>query len=205
MDDRLIAEIKEFILRNSVPTLAEGATLSAEEIRQLGYTPRTLFPVASKSDVAQAETALGFALPLLLKRLFLEISNGIAGFAYDITGLEGGCTVGTATLVEIYNGWKTYDDSQGKPWKPGLLPFCHWGSTIFSCVDCTDSSYSVFTFEDGGVWPEGYALAKFFEMWLKGKVEFSQEGVVIVTREGKHPLTGEKMILSARRRKKPRV
>jgi SMI1-KNR4 cell-wall len=202
MDDRLIAEIKAFVLRHPLPKLAPDAMLSAEDFRKRGYTPRVLFPVASKRDVAKAEAELGFALPPLLTRLFLEVSNGIAGFAYDIMGLQGGCASDSGTLVEGYLSFKAGEEYETGLWKVGMLPFCNWGCAIYSCVDCADASYPVFTYEDSGVWPERYSLPEFFEMWLKGKVLFSQENVEVVTKEGTNPFTAEKMTISGRRRRK---
>jgi hypothetical protein len=176
--------------------------LSAEDFRKLGYTPRALFPVASRRDVLKAEADLGFALPPLITRLFLEVGNGIAGFAYDVMGLQGGCASDSGTLVEAYLSLRAGVEYQTGPWKVGMLPFCNWGCAIYSCVDCADASYPVFTYEDAGVWPEGYSLPEFFQMWLKGKVLFSQENVEVVTQEGTNPFTGKKMTISGRRRRK---
>jgi hypothetical protein len=202
MDDTLVAEIKAFVMRHPPPELVPDAMLTAEDFQKLGYTPRALFPVASKSDVANAEAELGFALPPLITRLFMEVSNGIAGFAYDIMGLQGGCASDSGTLVEAYLSFRAGEDYKAGPWKAGMLPFCNWGCAIYSCVDCADSSHPVFTYEDSGVWPERYSLPEFFEMWLKGKVHFSQENVEVVTREATNPFTGKKMTISDRRRRK---
>jgi SMI1-KNR4 cell-wall len=202
MDERLIADIKAFILRHPPPKLEPDAMLLAEDFLKLGYTPRALFPVASKRDVEKAEVELGFALPPLFRRLFLEVSNGIAGFAYDIMGTQGGCASDSGTLVEAYLSFRTDEEYQTGPWKVGMLPFCNWGCAIYSCVDCADASYPVFTYEDSGVWPERYSLPEFFEMWLKGKVLHSQENVKVVTKEVANPFTGKKMTLSGRRRRK---
>lgn len=202
MDDRIIADIKAFVQRHPPPKLAPNVMLAAEEFRRLGYTPQTLFPVASPAIVAKAEAGLGFALPSMLKRLFLEVSNGIAGFAYDILGLEGGCASDCGNLLDTYREFKTYDESLGTPWMSGLLPICNWGSTIYSCVDCNDSALRVYTHESAEVWPERYTLNEFFEMWLNGKVEFSQEDVEIVTKEVNNPFTGQKTTFSARTRRK---
>ena len=203
MDDTLVTKIKEFVQHHPPPKLAADAMFSVEELRQFGYTPRALFPPASKSDVAKAEVDLGFPLPQLLKRIYMEITNGIAGFPYDIFGLTGGCESHCGTLVDAYMIFKRSSESDNKEWKTGLLPYCHWGCNIFSCVDCTDSANPIFTKEDSGVWPERYTLPKFFEMWLKGRVLFSQENVEIVTREIINPFTGKKMTVSTRSRKKP--
>jgi hypothetical protein len=161
-----------------------------------------LYPTVSKSDVVKAAD-VGFPLPQLLKRIYLEISNGIAGFSYDIIGLTGGCDSGCGTLVDAYLGFKRGGESENKEWKTGLLPFCSWGCNIFSCVDCTNSANPLFTYQDSGIWGEQYSLPEFFEMWLKGKVVFSQENVEIVTNEIINPFTGKKTTISTRRRRKP--
>ena len=202
VDDKLIAGIKGFVASHPPPELPPEAMLSAEDFRKLGFTPRALFPVASKGDLLKAEAELGFVLPPLLAKLLLEVSNGIAGFSYDLMGLQGGCASDSGTLVDAYLSFRSSDDYQTGPWKAGLLPFCNWGCAIYSCVDCADSSYPVFTYEDSGAWPERYALPEFFEMWLKGKVVFSQENVEVVTKEGTNPFTGKKMTIKGRRRRK---
>jgi len=202
-DDSLVARIREFIERHPPPKLATDAMLSLEEFRQFGYAPRILFPIVSKSEVAKAEADFGFPFPQILKRLFLAISNGIAGFSYDIMGLNGGCASHCGTLIDGYMGFMSYGESENTVWRAGLLPFCHWGCTIFSCVDCTDLANSIFTYEDSCVSPERYTLPEFFEMWLKGKVLFSQENVEIVTKEITNPATGKRATISARRRRKP--
>jgi len=203
MDDLLIAEIKDFVLRHPPPKLADDAMLSADEFRRLGFTPRVLYPTASASDVAKAEADLGFPLPHLLKKLYREVSNGIAGFAYDIIGLHGGCASDSGTLVDAYLSFKAAGESETSAWQERLLPFCNWGCAVYSCVDCTDPAYPILTYEDSGVWPERYSLSRFFEMWLQGNVLRSQEHVEIVTREIISPFTGKKTAVSARRRKKP--
>lgn len=177
--------------------------LSADDFRQLGYTPRSLFPVASPAAVAKAEADIGFALPPLLKGLYTEVSNGIAGFSYDIMGIEGGCASDSGTLVEAYNCFKTGGEYETRPWRTGLLPFCNWGCAIYSCVDCADSAYRIFTYEDSGVRPERYSLSEFFEQWLQGKVDRSQDNVEDVTREIINPFTGKPTRVASRRRRKP--
>jgi hypothetical protein len=202
-DDILVSSIKEYIQEHPPPRLAANAMLSADELRQLGYNPSALFPTVSEGDVANAEADLGFQLPPLLKRLYTEVSNGIAGFAYDLIGLKEGCACHCGTLVDTYLDFKKGGESESKEWQLGLLPFCHWGCNIFSCVDCTDAASPLLTYEDSSVWAERYTLPGFFEMWLKGNVLFSQENVEIVAKEITNPFTGKGTTLSSRRRRKP--
>ena len=204
MDDRLITEIKEFLLRHPPPKLADDAMFSADELDRLGFTPQMLYPTVSAGDVAKAEVDLGFPLPQLLKRLYLEVSNGIAGFAYDIMGLHGGCASDSGTLVDAYLSFKAAGESESSAWQHGMVPFCNWGCAIYSCVDCFDPGHPVFTCEEMSVRSERYDLGGFFAMWLRGNVPRSQEDVEVVTREMINPFTGQKTPVSGRRRKKPR-
>jgi hypothetical protein len=172
--------------------------LSAEDFHRLGFTPRACFPPVSSSDIERAEAELGFQLPPLLKRLYSDVSNGIAGFAaYEIIGLKGGYRCHCGDLVETY---RTVE--KGQEWKTGLLPICHWGCNSFSCVDCNDPRHAMFTYEAEDVWSENYTLEEFFEMWLNGHVSFSQEGVEIQEREMINPFTRKKQTISVRIRKR---
>jgi len=201
--DNLIDEIKAFVGRHPPPKLAADAMLSAEDFRRLGYTPRILFPVVSPVAVAKAQADIGFPLPPLLKGIYTEVSNGLAGFPYDILGIDGGCASDSGTLVEAYVSFKTGGEYDTGPWKVGLLPFCDWGCAIYSCVDCTDSAYRIFTYEGSGVRPERYSLSEFFEQWLQGKVNRSHENADVVTREIINPSTGKPTRVAGRRKRKP--
>lgn len=208
MDDDLINRIKAFIRQHPPPYLPDNAMLPAEEFKRLGFTPRALFSPASSAAVADAETKLGLQFPNLLKRIYLEISNGIAGFGYDFMGLPGGCVSDCGDLIETYldfsaGGEPPYDpeSEHRKEWKTGLLPFCNWGCCQYSCVDCVDSAYPIYLHDDAGVWPERYTLHEFFEMWLNGNVRFSDENIEVVSREMINPFTREKTTLRVRVRK----
>jgi hypothetical protein len=82
----------------------------------------------------------------------MEISNGIAGFAYELMGLEGGCGSDCGTLVESYASFRTDKDFKRKsktgPWKVGMLAFCDWGFTRKKMtVSCGKGGSSI---RDGG-------------------------------------------------------
>ena len=201
--DNLAEEINAFVRCHPPPAIAADAMLSAEDFRRLGYTPRTLFPVAEPALIAKAEAQIGFALPPLLKRIYMQVSNGISGFAYEIMGLEGGCASDSGTLVETYFSFRSVDEYETGPWQAGLLPFCDWGCATYSCVDCFDSDYRVFTYEDCGAWLEQYSLSEFFEQWLQGKVHFSEDNVEVLTKDFINPFTGKPQTVSLRKRRKP--
>lgn len=203
MHDDLIARIKAFVESHPPPKLPEDAMFTVDELRQFGFAPRELFPKASKKLVTASEMKLGFPLPELLRRIYTEISNGIAGFSCEIMGLPGGCA-SSGSIVEAYQDFRKGGEpphGSEREWRIGLLPFCDWGCCIYSCVDCIDPAHPIFTHEDSGVYAERFTLPAFFEMWLKGKIEWSQEGVEYIEREGINPFTRKKETFTARVRK----
>src|SRR5258708_39735146 len=98
MADALLGRIRTFLRDRPPPKLPTGTMLSVQELRQLGRTPRACFPTVNNDDLARAEAELGFPIPALLKSIYLEISNGICGFSYQIMGLAGGCACHLGTL-----------------------------------------------------------------------------------------------------------
>src|SRR5262249_58346171 len=50
----------------------------------------TIYPVASEASLHSAEQALGFALPQLLRQIYLEVGNGGCGPGYGLLGMAGG-------------------------------------------------------------------------------------------------------------------
>jgi len=53
--DNLTEEINAFVRRHPPPDIPTDTTLSVADFRQLGFTPRILFPVAAPETVAKAE------------------------------------------------------------------------------------------------------------------------------------------------------
>jgi len=95
---------------------------SRAELEKIGQ--RTCAEPASEIDVANAETALGFELDALLKRVYLEVADGGVGPGYGSQRLAG-----DGSLV------KSYLSFLSGQWPDGLLPVWDWGDAIWSCVD----------------------------------------------------------------------
>jgi hypothetical protein len=159
------------------------------------------FPPASQKDVEEAEACLGFPIPKLLKSIFLEVGNGGfgPGRGGSIIGLKGGYASDFGTIVETYKQLNEYQESEGKAWKVGLLPFCEWGCNLFSCVDCNDPHF-VYLFEDFDVHPKYYSLSDFFKLWTDGVDIFSYEGTGTEAVEVINPFTGQKTHVMRRQR-----
>src|SRR5512134_2461662 len=96
MSDILIARIKK---RIQVPEKAFSMGKYGGKAHI--YPPATLAPIEA------AETAIGFRMPDLLRRLYLEIGNGGFGPGYGLVGVEGGYAENIApydnhTLPDFY-------------------------------------------------------------------------------------------------------
>jgi hypothetical protein len=76
----------------------------------------TIAPPASVAELDEAEAALGFAIPTLLRRLYTEVGTGGFGPKY---GLEGVPTVtpvpGTADIVALYERYSEQDPQYPAP------------------------------------------------------------------------------------------
>lgn len=115
-------------------------------------------------EIANDERQLGFTLPPLLKRIYVEIGNGGFGPGYGLIGLTNGAPDDTGkTAPEIYSSLQggPGDDPNWK-WPHGLLPICHWGCAILSCVDCQDPNFRMRIF-DPNAYEEGDWADSFFE------------------------------------------
>ncbi len=64
------------------------------DIRTVGTPPQ--YGVATIGALDAAEAELGFALPALLRRLYLEVENGGFGPGAGLLGVEGGIRMRTA-------------------------------------------------------------------------------------------------------------
>lgn len=100
--------------------------------------------VASRDAVAEAEAALAYPLPPLLRRLYLEVGNGGFGPGYGVLGVSVGHRDDNGrTAVAVRNGWV------GLP--PALLPICHWGCGIYSLVDVSSTEGQMWAWDPNPV------------------------------------------------------
>ncbi len=105
-------------------------------------------PPASEDVLKATEEELGFALPAFLRRVYLEIANGVLTRAYNaVAGVRGGLLLEDDSAIDRYLSWrKPIPESGHWKWPVGLLPLSHWGGAKYSCVDCTTELGPVFTF-----------------------------------------------------------
>ena len=138
-----------------------------------------LFPCVSEDQIQAAERRLGFALPQLLRDVYMRVGNGGFGPAYGLIGIEGGAPDDLGRTVEgIYEAfWRPHLSDYFWIWPERLLPFCYGGCAIYFCVHCSSAGAPVYVFEPNirGDGPRGRvldlqcgSLAEWFESWLLG-------------------------------------
>jgi len=118
---------------------------------------------ATPEAVQEAEALVGTHLPLLLRRLYLEVGNGGFGPGYGLLGLAGGHDDQGRTAVDLY---------RAREFPAHLLPLLTWGCAIYSLVDLRDGAVWGYDPNPGeppdGLFPEWPDLAGWFDRWLCG-------------------------------------
>src|SRR4051794_10987024 len=108
--------------------VAKVAARAADPRRRADMdTPPTPVPLADPALLQRIEAELGFRLPSLLKRLYLEVGDGCFGPGYGLFGATGHWLSDEPfTLAELYRINHKGD------WPDGLVPICDWGCAIWS-------------------------------------------------------------------------
>jgi hypothetical protein len=111
------------------------------QAHQAGLLDRLPALIAAPAVVVEeAESVVGYCLPPLLRRLYLEVGNGGFGPGYGIFGLRDGHRDDELDRTAL--DWYHYaHDAPSSHWSflpASLLPLCHWGCAIYSLIDCSD-------------------------------------------------------------------
>jgi len=144
------------------------------KITDLGKTSPSKLRPGDPVEITNDEMRLGFTLPPLMKRVYTEVGNGGFGPGYGLIGMTNGTPDDTGkTAPEIYGQFRCADrDDPNWKWPYGLLPICHWGCAILSCVDCTDPKFKMRIFDpnvhEGDDWTDSFfAESDGFDVWIK--------------------------------------
>ena len=115
--------------------------------RVRSLNPEAAPKLATIQDVERAEASLGFRLPEVLRRIYLEVGNGGFGPAHHPI-LDAG-----SAADEYHNSLSDRERSH-PAWPPRLLPICDWGCNIYSCLDCSSTTASVIRVDYNHTVPE---------------------------------------------------
>ena len=133
--------------------IAKVARRAADPARRidgefLAQPPR---PLDNPNLLVELERELGFALPDLLKALYLQVGDGGFGPGYGLFGAYTGHYLSDEpfTLAQLYQNALQARRLNGSAcgWRAGMLPICEWGCDFRDCIDCSDSNYGVFLSE----------------------------------------------------------
>lgn len=122
---------------------------------------------ARPAAIAEAEQVIGFPVPPLLRRLYLEVSNG--GFGPGVLGVRGGFADGT--FLDIADLYREGPDPSGKV-PAGVVLLHDWGCSMWSMVDFRDPSAPMWGVNNGDVFEEDMLLSGWLTAWLEGRLGF---------------------------------
>jgi hypothetical protein len=149
------------------------------QARQAGLLERLpALPTAPAEAVAEAESLIGYRLPPLLRRLYLEAGNGGFGPGYGILGLRGGHRDGTGrAALDLY---REAHDISSRHWSflpVSLLPVCYWGCGIYSFIDCSQPRGPIWGWDPNpgpagrqALFPQPLTLAGWLDRWVRGQL-----------------------------------
>lgn len=135
-------------------------------------------PPLTPEQVEAAEKQPGFALPKLLRQLYIHIGNGWFGSSFGIYPLLSNRTnYGVSkkvweekadwnydSILSCYQAYKAAPDNW-EAWRDGLIPLCYYGCTVNSVVDCFTKEGIVWRMDASEIKPEPEAES--LRKWLK--------------------------------------
>lgn len=112
-----------------------------------------VLPVASPEAVTEAEEVIGYPLPPLLRRLYLEVGNGGFGPRGGIIGVRGYDFDQSDVFADITESAMAFrDDPSGG--RPGMVQLLDWGCCIASLLDCRDPAGAMWGWDPNTCCPE---------------------------------------------------
>jgi hypothetical protein len=146
-------------------------------------------PPASEEEIASAEADLGFGLPPLLRRIYAEVADGGWGPGHAVVPVRRGHAApeGGACLVETRASL-----ADGAEWLPPFVPFCEWGTPVWSCLDCQTDEGPVVTASGELEFTDiGHDLRSWLHAWLAGTDLYKEMFEPGHTRRTMNPFTNE--------------
>jgi hypothetical protein len=148
--------------------------------------------LVSHEQLVRCEASLGFGLPELLRRLYLDIGNGGFGPGYGIFPIPSGEADGGRTILSLYQECRRPAGPVKWEWPAGLLMICDWGCLIRSCVYAVSPEARVFTSTEYGVHRSKWTLETWLSDWASN-IDLWEMMTETDLGFAPHPITGEPM------------
>lgn len=142
-------------------------------------------PVAARGEMDEFERRIAHPLPPLWRRVYSEVGNGGFGPGYGLLGLVTGARSDEGNAaVELYELFRQPDPEDAAwAWPQGVVPVCHWGCAIYSCVDVRSGPAPIVRFDpnghgpetgwDGAWWQEASSSEAWLRAWVEGRLTFA--------------------------------
>lgn len=127
-------------------------------------------PPLDPAELDAVEGRLGFALPDLLREVYLRVANGGFGPGYGILGVGAGATDDLGNTADsLYGLFSQADpDDPEWSWRPHVIPFSYWGCAVYSCIT---PSGMVIGFDEGTWVDDEMPLDTWLRKWLDGSLK----------------------------------
>jgi len=104
-----------------------------------GPDPRSVTapPPLSSGVFHEHERRLGCRLPSFLCRLYTQFANGHVGPGDGLLSLAP-VSPSDQSIRYFYGTFREARMRDGYEWERGVIPFCHWGDLILSCIDLNE-------------------------------------------------------------------
>lgn len=121
---------------------------------------------ASLDEVEDAERAIGFRLPPLVRRLYLEIADGGIGPFLGFSPLHDEELGMVNVYLSCLNAEPSPEDPPSLP--PGVLFLCDFGCAMWALLDCRHPAGQMWWWEEGDRHKLDLTFPQWIQAWIEG-------------------------------------
>ncbi|MCT2543070.1 MULTISPECIES: SMI1/KNR4 family protein [Streptomyces] len=121
---------------------------------------------ASLDEVEDAERAIGFRLPPLVRRLYLEIADGGIGPFLGVSSLHDEELGMVNVYLSCLNAEPSPEDPPSLP--PGVLFLCDFGCAMWALLDCRHPAGQMWWWEEGDRHKLDLTFPQWIQAWIEG-------------------------------------
>lgn len=123
---------------------------------------------AKPADLDAAEKIIGYPLPPLLRRIYLEVANGGVGPFSGIDGMPPDGYTSNGDMLEGYENWHSVEVGPDEPTPPprGVIFLCDYGCAMWALIDCRNPDGRMWWSEEGERDKLTVTLAQWLTAWL---------------------------------------